>query len=101
MKIIIKVDAGLAGLIPGYLQNRRDDLARIPALIIAGDFDALKGIGHKMRGSGGGYGLDLLTEIGRRIETSALAGDKDALTAQAGELKDFLESVEIQYVPVE
>lgn len=101
MKKIIKVDADLAGLIPAYLQNRRDDLARIPVLLEAGDLDALRVIGHKMRGSGGGFGLDFLTEVGTRMETSAKAGDKAALAAQAAELKDFLESVEIQFVPAE
>jgi HPt (histidine-containing phosphotransfer) domain-containing protein len=98
MKRIIKVDAELAEIIPAYLQNRRDELARLPALLEAGDFDALRVIGHKMRGSGGGYGLDLLTELGERMENSAKAADKGALTAQAAELKEFLDSVEIEFV---
>jgi len=99
MKRIIKVDAELADIIPAYLRNRREELALLPGLITAGDFDALRRIGHKMRGSGGGYGLDLLTELGERMENSAKAADKAALTAQAAELKEFLDSVEIEFVP--
>ncbi len=99
MKNIIKVDADLAALMPVYLRNRREELVRIQALLEAGDMGALQVIGHKMHGSGGGYGLDLLTDLGARMESSAQAGDKAALTAQAAEMKVFLDSVEIQFVP--
>ena len=97
----IKVDAELADLFPVYLKSKRDELARIPSLLEAGDFEAVRVIGHKMRGSGGGYGLDFLTELGERMENSGAAGDKAALAAQAAELKAFLDSLEIEFVPAE
>lgn len=101
MKKIIKVDADLAELMPTYLESRREELVRVAALLEAGDFDALWVIGHKLHGSGGGFGLDSLTEIGTRMEKAAKARDKAALAAQAAELKDFLDTVEVQYVPAE
>ncbi len=101
MKKIIKVDADLADLLPGYLQNRRDELAVIAGLLKEGQFKELRSIGHKLHGSGGGVGLDFLTELGRRMEVSAEACDGAALAAQAGELKEFLDSVEIEFVPGE
>jgi len=99
MKRIIRVDGELAEIIPAYLEHRREELARLPALLDAGDFDALRVIGHKLRGSGGGYGLDPLTEIGERMENAAKAKDKTALEAQTAELKEFLESVVIEFAP--
>jgi HPt (histidine-containing phosphotransfer) domain-containing protein len=101
MKKIIKVDAELRELMPAYLRGRHEDLASIHALLEAGDFDALWGIAHKLRGSGGGFGLDFLTALGERMEVSAKAADKAALTAQAAELKDFLETLEIEFVPLD
>ncbi len=101
MKKIIKVDADLAELVPVYLASRREELARVSALLEAGDFDELWGIGHKLHGSGGGFGLDFLTELGERMEKSAKAADKAALAALAAELKDFLDTVEIEYVPMD
>jgi HPt (histidine-containing phosphotransfer) domain-containing protein len=101
MKHLVKIDEDLRDLVPGYLQNRRDELKTIAGLLEKGDFAGLKAIGHKLRGSGGGYGLDFLTELGARLEASAIAADKPALTAQAAELKDFLENLEIEYVPGE
>lgn len=99
MKRIIRVDAELAEIIPAYLQHRREELARLPALLQAGSFDEVRVIGHKLRGSGGGYGLDPLTEIGERMENAAKAKDKTALAAQAAELAEFIESVQIEFVP--
>lgn len=95
----IKVDADLKELVPAYLRARRDELAVISVLLAKEDFAGLKSIGHQLRGSGGGFGLDFLTELGARMESSAAAGDKAALRAQTEELKDFLESLEVEFVP--
>ena len=101
MKHLVKIDEDLRDLVPGYLQNRRDELKTIVGLLEKGDFAGLKAIGHKLRGSGGGYGLDFLTEAGERIEGSAKAKDKAALTTQAAEVKDFLDTLEIEFVPMD
>ncbi len=101
MKKIIKVDIELRELMPVYLETRREELGRISALLEAGDFDALWVVGHKLHGSGGGFGLDFISELGERMEASAKAADKAAVTAQAAELKDFLESIEIEFVPLD
>lgn len=101
MKITIKVDEDLKELMPGYLRSRRGDLARIAELLEAGDFDSLWTIGHKLHGSGGGFGLDFITETGARLEKAAKVRDKAALKAEAAGLKDFLDSVEIEFVPLD
>lgn len=101
MKKIIKVDEDLKELMPGYLLSRRGDVVRIAELLEAGDFDSLWTIGHKLHGSGGGFGLDFITETGARLEKAAKARDKSALKAEAAGLKDFLDSVEIEFVPLD
>jgi HPt (histidine-containing phosphotransfer) domain-containing protein len=99
MKRVIDVDADLIELIPLYLQNRRDEVPQLNALLDAGDFTSLWGIAHKLHGSGGGFGFDFLTELGVRMEKSAKACDKAGLYAQVAELKDFLDSVEVRSIP--
>lgn len=98
MKRVIEVDPDLMELIPPYLKSRREELVLIGTLLDAGDFVALWGIVHKLHGSGGGFGLDFLTELGERMENSAKARDKAALRAQAVELEEFLDSVEVRPV---
>ena len=100
-KFIVRVDKYLADIVPSYLKGRRDELPVIDELIGKEDFAGLKAIGHRLHGSGGGFGLDFLTELGKRMEVSAAASDKAVLAAQAAELKDFLENLEIEYVPAD
>jgi hypothetical protein len=96
-KTILKIDPDLEDIIPGYLENRRKDLAAMPLLLKQGDFDALRVMGHKMRGSGGGYGMDFLTAFGARLEAAAQNKEQPAIKELAGELGDFLDSLEIVY----
>ena len=98
MKKTIEVDADLIELIPLYLQSRRDEVPRIYALLDAVDFPALWGIAHQLHGSGGGFGFDFLTELGKRMEKSANACAKGEIYAQAAELKNFLDTVEVRFV---
>ncbi|MDD2806389.1 MAG: Hpt domain-containing protein [Elusimicrobiales bacterium] len=101
MKYTVKIDQDLAELVPVYLQSRRDEVPVIAGLLEKEDFAGLKAIAHRLHGSGGGFGLDFLTELGKRMEASAAVSDKAALAAQTAELKDFLENLEIEYVPAD
>lgn len=99
MNKIIKVDADIAELVPLYLRNRRAEAVRAAALLEAADFRSLQAIGHGLKGSGGGYGLDFISELGGRLENSAKECDKSAVAAQLAELKDFLDTVRIETIP--
>jgi len=96
-KNIIKVDPDLKDLVPVYLENTREHLAAMPQLLKEGRFDDLWAVGHKLHGSGGGYGLDFLTGLGERLEAAAKKRDKPAIEAQIKELADFLDSLIIEY----
>lgn len=98
MKKVIEVDADLIDLIPAYLQNRKDELPHINAFLAAGDLTSVWGIAHKLHGSGGGFGLDFLSELGVRMEKAAQAGDKAELSVLTAELADFLATVEIRAI---
>jgi hypothetical protein len=53
--------------------------------------------GHSMKGTGGGYGFDGLSEIGASIESAAKSGDLDAARSGLERLVDYLERVEIHF----
>jgi len=93
-KIRVSIDPDLEDLIPGFLGNRRQDVERIRTLLAGADFDEVRLIGHSMKGSGGGYGFDPITEYGSEIEQAALLKDGAAVTAALGKLADYLARVE-------
>jgi len=96
-KIVVIVDEDLQDLIPGYLENRLKDIEAIRAALAQGDYEAIRSIGHKLKGSGGGYGFDQITEIGRSMEDAAKIGHGEEILRQTETLKSYLERVEVVY----
>ena len=96
-KIVVFVDEDLHDLIPGYLAGRQKDIAALRAALTLGDYEAIRSIGHKMKGSGGGYGFDQITEIGRAIEDAAKIDHGEEIHRQIEALKTYLERVEVVF----
>jgi HPt (histidine-containing phosphotransfer) domain-containing protein len=96
-KIRIRVDPVLQELIPGYLENRGKDLLVYQQALEKENFDTIAILGHSMKGSGGGYGFNDLSSIGRAIEKAAMNKDKESVRQSIIELKDFLKKLEVVY----
>lgn len=96
-KITVTIDPDLEDLIPGFLENRARDLRELATALDRRDFDAIRITGHSMKGSGGGYGFDALTELGASIETAGRAADAAAIARLIGELDDYLQRIEVTY----
>lgn len=97
--IIIEVDEDLSDLIPGYLENRGKDITQILACLEQRDFETIQTLGHKMKGSGGGYGFDAITTIGRVLEEAAKQYQEDIIQEQVALLKDYLLKVKVVFKP--
>jgi HPt (histidine-containing phosphotransfer) domain-containing protein len=52
-------------------------------------------IGHSVKGSGGGYGFDAISEIGFQIEQAALNEDRERIADEIEKLAAYLEPMEI------
>lgn len=48
------VDSDLEDLIPGYLEGRHEDIAAAMRSLEEEDYEALRVLGHTMKGTGGG-----------------------------------------------
>jgi HPt (histidine-containing phosphotransfer) domain-containing protein len=96
-KIVVQVDADLEDLIPGYLQNRRQDVDAILQALENQDFDTIRVLGHTMKGTGGGYGFDAITEMGRVLEAAAKDKNAQAIRQGTAALLDYLQAVEVVF----
>jgi HPt (histidine-containing phosphotransfer) domain-containing protein len=96
--IRIVVDPDLAELIPMYVHRRHVDLAKTRDALAAGDLETIRITGHSMKGSGGGYGFDGISEIGARMEAAGNEADAAAATAAIADLADYLDRLEVVYV---
>lgn len=96
-KITVKIDSDLEDLIPGFLENRKTDVENLRKATRLNDFKSLQSIGHSLKGVGGGYGFDRMSEIGAAIETAGKTGDADAAQAQIEQLSDYLARLDIMF----
>lgn len=96
-KIVVQVDADLEDLIPGYLQNRRKDAEAILQALESQDFETIRVLGHTMKGTGGGYGFDAITEMGRVLEEAAKSQNTQAIQQEVAALLGYLEAVEVVF----
>ncbi|MBF0610835.1 MAG: Hpt domain-containing protein [Magnetococcales bacterium] len=96
-KIKVTIDSDLEDLIPGYIENRHKDIASLEAALAQGDLEVAKVLGHRMKGSGAGYGFDQITEIGRAMELAAKNQDLAEVRHQLEALRDYMQRVEVVF----
>jgi PAS domain S-box-containing protein len=82
----------LAEQTPAYLENCRRDVIVMLAALDRADFDAVIILGHNLRGSGGGFGLQAITDFGSGIEQSAAEANDEATRKWLGELATYLDA---------
>jgi HPt (histidine-containing phosphotransfer) domain-containing protein len=96
-KIRVHVDPDLRDLIPDYLKNRGKDLLVYRQALEEGDFNSIVILGHSMKGSGGGYGFNELSNIGRALENAAKNRDKESIRQAITDFAEFLHKLEVVY----
>jgi len=96
--VVAYVDESLEALIPKYMERRAADVEALRTATRRGAFDEARIIGHSMKGSGGGYGFDPITEIGATIEQAAEAADENTLCSATDALDRYLADVQIVFV---
>ena len=94
-KIRIHVDPDLADLIPGFLENRRKDITAMQEALARGDFETVRVLGHSMKGAGGGYGFDAITDIGAALEKAAKDNNPGTVLRGLRDLAAYLDRVEV------
>jgi HPt (histidine-containing phosphotransfer) domain-containing protein len=97
--VIIEVDEDLSDLIPGFLTHKRIEVATILEAVVRRDYPAISRLGHRIKGEGGSYGFDSMTEMGRSLEEAAAMRDDRAVTTIARQLLSYMDSVEIVFRP--
>ena len=85
-------------VVPGYLEKRRAEVLVYQAALAAGDFETIKKMAHKMKGTGTGYGLPRLTELGGAMEKAALESNGPVVARNLNEFAIYVERVKLEYI---
>lgn len=82
-------------LIPSFLDNRRHDIAMIRDALARQDYGTIRLLGHRMRGDGGSYGLERISELGAALEGAAVGPDIEAMHRALDDLADYVARLEV------
>jgi signal transduction histidine kinase/DNA-binding NarL/FixJ family response regulator len=93
--ILVHANPKFADLIPGFLQNRKQDVIVLLGALDRGDFEIVERLGHGMKGAGGSFGFENITDIGAGLEVAAQSADTESARMWVGELTRYLDRVEI------
>ena len=75
-----------------YVNHTFKELQNIQENVNKLSLDSIRTFGHNIKGSGGMYGFNEITNFGLLIETAAKAGDLESIKSNLGELGIFLKS---------
>jgi PAS domain S-box-containing protein len=93
--IFVRANPKIADLMPVFLRNCRQNVVAMLDALDGGDFETVAILGHGMRGAGGSYGFQTITDIGAALEQVAESADNNAARKWVGELSGYLDRVEI------
>lgn len=92
----VRPDPEIAPLVPAFLQHRRADVARLESLIDQEDWDTVRSVGHKMKGTGRGYGFARISELGEALEHAGVDEDARAAREAVAALATYLDRVRVE-----
>ena len=95
---IVEVEASLEPLVPKFMANRKKETAAMRGALAAQDLDEVRRISHGMKGAGGSYGFDRITDYAAVIEQAAKSADAAVLERTLPLLEAYLDHIEIRYV---
>lgn len=96
-RIIVQVDRSLEELVPDYLDNRRKEVRLLSGMLTQQDFESMRILGHRLKGSGAGYGFSFISQIGQNLERSAQEACQAELASHIAELDAYLSHIDVRY----
>ncbi|MBF8435446.1 Hpt domain-containing protein [Halanaerobiaceae bacterium Z-7014] len=96
-KETVVVDSDLKGIIPLFFKNRESDIEVLKESLANKKYEKIEQIGHQLKGAGGSYGFDYISEIGKKIEDLASESNTIEIRQLINELESYVNTVEISY----
>ena len=75
-----------------YVTHTSKELEKIKTQLNLDSIDYIRTFGHNIKGSGGMYGFNEVTELGLLIENAAKEGNLDSIKSNLEVLEGFLQS---------
>jgi HPt (histidine-containing phosphotransfer) domain-containing protein len=88
-------DPDMKEVVAEFVAGLPEQVKRLSELLAAGQLEELRRATHQLKGSGGGYGFQPITDSAAKAELRIKSSDPlEAITVQVRELIDVIQSVE-------
>jgi CheY-like chemotaxis protein/HPt (histidine-containing phosphotransfer) domain-containing protein len=86
---------GMKSIIDEFVEALPGEIAKLLDLVHQEDLGPLRRVAHQLRGAGGGYGFDAITELAAKVEDSIKTGvDRESIGTQTTALIGVIRRVE-------
>lgn len=92
--VTARIDDEIQRRRPAFLDNRRKDLSRMQEALAQQDYEAIRTMGHRMKGLAGSYGFTEIGMVGQRLEQAAASRDRAAIHHEIDRLGAILAGVD-------
>ena len=99
LRKIIHVDQDFAEIVPLFLEDIEQQIVNMQQALENSDFEFITSITHQIKGAGGGYGLDEVSEFSKMIEMASRKKDTDTIKKQLIYFSEYLRDLEIKVAP--
>ncbi len=93
----VVIEEYLRSIVPKYLNNVKNDLRLIEEKTKEQDYEQTRILCHSMKGSGGGYGFYVISEIAEEMEEGAKKKEASPIKNGVAKLRDYLDNINIEY----
>ncbi len=95
MSYSIYVDPDLADYIPTFVENRKKELEQATHALQANDYEALRALGHTLKGCCASYGFIELGDLGKRLEDLAKIEKSEEISSLLTDMNWLLSHFEV------
>lgn len=90
---LVQSDPSYADLVEEFVAGLDDRVHSMGQSLADGQFDTLKSLAHQLKGSGGGHGYQILTEVAATLEEQARNQELQACQTSLEELTSIVSRV--------
>lgn len=94
----VHISSDLQKLFPRFLDNRKNNLVEIAQALSRDDLQEVENIAHKIKGNCGTFGLPMMSEWGRDMETAAKNNNHEQIKELLQRMEEYLNNLEYDFV---
>ena len=98
MAILYEIDKDLEEIVPAFLDGRKKDIETIKKFVLEKNFEELRSVGHKLKGTAGSYGFMALSKLGAKIEDAAKTSKIEELKKLSSEYENHINQIQVKFV---